>query len=623
MRNLKLLLLSCFALGSLYSQNPKLDSLKKLLTVAPPDTQRVNILNRVGYEYTYIGSYKQAINYFNEANELAGELNFEKGLASSYNGKGVVCRNEGNMRGALRNYFIALNLAGKMDNIGMTGSFSANIARVYTGLGDYSKALLFFNRAVWCHRTTGDKSKTANSYRGMGKIYLIQKDQKARYFFTEALKLYREADIPDGIAGALNDLGKFYADYNNITRALDYYNQSLKVSETATYTTEKANSYNSIGKLYLLKQEFNLAEGSFMKALEFYMGMNNYEEVSEVYFNLGELFYQAGELSKALKSYQSSLEFALTSGVLQKQKNAYSGLSKVYEKLNNPSEAFKNYKEHTKINQWIVNDEKTRQQLKSEIEFEYRIKENEMLFEQEKNRTKLKHEKIQRYFLIVCLILVTILTILIVQRLSLRQKLKVSGLRNKIAIDLHDEVGSALSSISMFAGISEMTEDEKTNKELIKKIASTSRETIENMSDIVWSLHPKNDNLNHVLEKMKNFGQQLTGVHGIEFVFEVTAPVFQTSLNMEERKNLYLIYKEAINNAVKYSGAKKICVSIEKLRSLIHLTVNDNGHGISPGSIPGNGLANMKQRASDIGGSLDIDSSEQGTTIQLKFRHLK
>jgi signal transduction histidine kinase len=145
---------------------------------------------------------------------------------------------------------------------------------------------------------------------------------------------------------------------------------------------------------------------------------------------------------------------------------------------------------------------------------------------------------------------------------------------------------------------------------------------MENMSDIVWSIQPRNDHFLHVLEKMKHFGESVTGSVNASFQFDFAAGVEKTSLNMEQRKNIYLIYKEAINNAAKYAKAGRVEVYFKKQGKELVMTVKDDGIGMNADTIPaGNGLQSMKQRALELNGSLEIGTAPgQGTRIRLQFK---
>jgi signal transduction histidine kinase len=192
-------------------------------------------------------------------------------------------------------------------------------------------------------------------------------------------------------------------------------------------------------------------------------------------------------------------------------------------------------------------------------------------------------------------------------------------LRNKIASDLHDDVGSTLSSISMFSQMAQ--QQSKETIPLLDTIGDYSRKMLEAMADIVWTINPENDQFEQIILRMRNFAYDLLGTKKIEFEFDADEDVASLKLSMEVRKNIYLIFKEATNNMVKYSGADKALFRIKGEKNILTMLIRDNGKGFDTSqSTNGNGLRNMKNRAEEMGAHLMIDSAfGKGTTIELSI----
>jgi two-component system, NarL family, sensor histidine kinase UhpB len=156
-------------------------------------------------------------------------------------------------------------------------------------------------------------------------------------------------------------------------------------------------------------------------------------------------------------------------------------------------------------------------------------------------------------------------------------------------------------------------------KEHLTKIALHSSQMMENMSDIVWSINPKNDTLDQVVLKMKEFAFELLEPKEITHTFQLDSNLTYLKLDVEKRKNLFLIFKEALNNAAKYSGGTNVLISLSATQNKIQLSIHDNGKGFNEESVKrGNGLINMKERATSVGGVL-LQSSQpdKGTEIRV------
>ena len=199
-----------------------------------------------------------------------------------------------------------------------------------------------------------------------------------------------------------------------------------------------------------------------------------------------------------------------------------------------------------------------------------------------------------------------------------RQKLKMAGVRNQIAADLHDEVGSNLNSIAIFVEVLR----KKAPKEMLpilEKIIENSRETVTLMQDTVWTINPKNDSVAKLFERMNSFASQVLSSKDIAFEFKVDANPAKINFSMEQRKNVYLIFKEAINNAVKHAQATKVSVQITSSKEYMEMRIEDNGRGFDTGKVhQGNGLFNFQERAEEAEIDLKIESQMNvGTKIRL------
>jgi signal transduction histidine kinase/ligand-binding sensor domain-containing protein len=205
-----------------------------------------------------------------------------------------------------------------------------------------------------------------------------------------------------------------------------------------------------------------------------------------------------------------------------------------------------------------------------------------------------------------------------------KQKEKLALVRNKIARDLHDDIGSALGSISFFSETAKRTlnDSNATNAHFIlDKIGNTSRGMIENMHDIVWAVNPSNDSMEQMLDRMKSYVLDMGSSGGVNLHFNFEREVLNTKLSMTQRKNIFLFYKEAIYNSFKYSECQNIHVRMNKsIESKLHLIIEDDGIGFEQEKKvgTGNGLRNMKIRMDEIGARCTIDSRPSfGTRVEM------
>jgi signal transduction histidine kinase/ligand-binding sensor domain-containing protein len=191
-------------------------------------------------------------------------------------------------------------------------------------------------------------------------------------------------------------------------------------------------------------------------------------------------------------------------------------------------------------------------------------------------------------------------------------------LRSKISRDLHDEIGSSLTSINVLSKVALSKAGEQADiANYLSKIKETTSQTMENMGDMVWAINPKNDTLDAMMSRMKEFAVDLCEARGIELDFSLPAELEKLSIDLDKRRNLFLVFKEAVNNAVKYSFTRELMIRFEKNNGMLQMIIQDNGKGFATTAISsGNGLHNMQERARECGGNLHIESAlQKGTRI--------
>lgn len=183
------------------------------------------------------------------------------------------------------------------------------------------------------------------------------------------------------------------------------------------------------------------------------------------------------------------------------------------------------------------------------------------------------------------------------------------NIRRHVARDLHDDIGSTLSSINIMSQLA-IQQDSQTQDHLVK-IANQSSRMMESMSDIIWSLNPVNDSLAMMVVKMKEFAGEILEPKDISYSFDVESANLATTLTVECRKNLFLVFKELANNAAKYSGASHVAVRMATVDGSLRLSVQDDGQGFQRDKIQtGNGLINIEQRVQSLGGRAQWSNSK-------------
>ncbi len=207
----------------------------------------------------------------------------------------------------------------------------------------------------------------------------------------------------------------------------------------------------------------------------------------------------------------------------------------------------------------------------------------------------------------------------------IRTIVHVERTRTQIAMDLHDDIGSSLTSLSFMSSLAWQRTEQQTPKEeitpLLKEIGTMSSELVDNMLDIVWSVDPKQDSVGSIVNRLQAFYQRMEEASNVTIEWHLSQGVQDLPLPPRSRRNLYLILKESINNAIKHSGAAKIDLQIEQQLTSLFIVLSDNGRGFDADTVKtGYGLKTMRERAEESGATLQMESERDvATKITLKW----
>ncbi len=221
------------------------------------------------------------------------------------------------------------------------------------------------------------------------------------------------------------------------------------------------------------------------------------------------------------------------------------------------------------------------------------------------------------FYLMIVLLLAWI--IYYISTLRIKNLLAIERLKSKLAADLHDNIGSGLTEISILSEVAarQIIRDQTKSSSDLSKVSDIARQLVDNMSEIVWVINPQRDSLHDLLVRLKNSYSEILESMGISLVVTRLDKIKDVKLPMEFKQNIYSILKEAINNSIKHSQCKKITLSVNLRNDVLEISAEDDGKGFDENKIKrGNGLKNIEQRARQIGGRIKIKSSDSGTAIR-------
>jgi|GEM_PF-4274136 len=235
---------------------------------------------------------------------------------------------------------------------------------------------------------------------------------------------------------------------------------------------------------------------------------------------------------------------------------------------------------------------------------------------------------------ILFVIILTMIVIAFLSRLRIKRQLEIEKLRNKIAADLHDEIGSGLTKIAILSenALRDLSSNNNPNSgnqngaekysknNSIERVGKISRGLVDSMIDVIWSIDPKYDSLQDFISNFKTYAYEVCEAKNIKLIVETTG-IENIKADAQTKRSLQLMTKEALNNALKYSECLTFKVSMSVLNKNINLILEDNGCGFDiNASTKGRGLFNISRHVRELNGSFNVISNkEEGTKLIIKF----
>lgn len=566
--------LLCFGLSA---QHHWYDSVKQVAAAQKSDTNKVQTLITLCDAYAF--SYPDtALVYGNLAYELSGKLDYDRGRLYSIISINCALYAMNNYTQELEYAFKLIPLSKRMDDLNAKGFSFGTVGDSYLNFGEYSVALKYYKEVL----KIGISNKLPELHRmysGLAPVYLGLKQYDSALFYvkkgyelfkTSPYYLSNDWNTKWSESGLYNALGDVFTASKAFDSALYYYRLGIPSSKYVGHQYNILAAFAGMATAFKAQLKFDSAKIYAQKVL----GENN------------TALYPMG------------------------RQKAAGLLAEIYDLQHNPDSALKYLRITMQLKDSFYNQEKM-------MSFQNILfKENEKEWTIETATADLKR-RYRYYFITAAFILVLSITALVIRN---RRRQQLERMRNNIADDLHDDIGSTLSSIRIINELAKIRSPEALP--LLTAIGENTAAIQENMSDIIWTVNPNNDHFENIVLRMNLFAAEIVDAQKIQLSFNSDESLNEARLTMRQRKNIYLFFKEAINNAAKYSGAGTIDVNITRKDHHIELSISDDGKGFDLSSTPcGNGLNSLKKRAEELQAKYHIHSQPGiGTTIRLKFR---
>jgi signal transduction histidine kinase len=637
----------------------KKDSLLALFSSAKHDTSKINALLELGIYCYKKRELDNALKYHSNAFSLAEKISLDKKKAITSFWLAKTFNTKAQYKEAGEYALLAAELSQKTgDDTIRAMSFLIKGNTLYN-TDKYAEALNYVFKALQSNEKPKSKRINGACMQALAIYYnSLDRPEEAMDYSRKSVVAWKETGDRKYIMQVYCESASILSEKGNYNTTLTYLDsafQLLKEFKNEKPVWQPALIYSLYGQAYEVKGDEETktnkekADSTYRLALKYYLSMmNEWEEVrrkktmgiadaaiADGYILIANICYKLRQINKARDYAEKGIAECIKYESLYKAAIGHLILSKI----DSAGQDYKNAFFHFRHYQDFIDSTKGSAAQKkidgyrNEYLIDKKEKELQLLTTENQLKTTLAAQQNQKrkfaYALSGLILLGSGYGVYRYRKFN-KQKSEQKRLKERLAIsqDLHDHVGSTLSSISVFSKVAQV-EGEKGNtgqmSELLDRIRHTSVKMMTEMNDIVWAINPQNDTMEKIIQRMESFARPLLTARNMQFHFNYDKEVLLLNLEMEQRKNFYLIFKEAVNNAIKYSGGSLLEANIIYQQGLLELNVKDNGVGFNmeqemneTKSLSGNGLKNMKARAKEMNANLLIDSGqEKGTLIKL------
>ena len=652
------------------AQSQRIDSLLQVLARSSNDVEELKALNAISAEYVRT-DVPRAKSYMFLLIERSRKLGNARYLSAGYAQLVTLYHNAGNKDSALQMLGVLSNLSkyttGNDKKI-IDANYNATAGLYYKRIGNQKEAIKFLKRSLALMEADGVKQNIAGQHLNLGNTYNLTGDYKnALLHHLKALKLFEEEQNLKGQSFCYQSISSSFTEMRQYKNALRYAMKSLEMKTALNDNRGVGTAEMGLGQIYHGLGQYDLAMNHYQNAATVATNLKLVPEQLKINFHMAKTLLEKKDTVKATRFFNASQLMALQigdssmvssiqlelaalqtkkqptplseqallksmaqvqqSGQVPREASGYMRLAEMFASNQQYEKALEYTKKSYEFRDSITNTE-LQAQIKR-IEEQYRVgqKEKEITLlkkDQLLNQAVIEKQKVFQAAGVVLLVLLVCIALLAINRYKVvhnsRQLLEIEKMRNGIARDLHDDIGSTLTSINILSKV--MLQQQSPDRSMhanLSKIKEHSATIMESMSDIVWAINPHNDTVEKVIYKMKEFTAEVFEPLNIKYSFQVEGDFSAVKLTLAKRKDLYLIFKEAINNAAKYSKCDVVNIILKHADASIQLHVNDNGDGFDEQTVKaGNGLRNMRERAKNMLASLSY-RSDVGLGTDLKL----
>jgi signal transduction histidine kinase len=511
----------------------------------------------------------------------------------------------------------------------------ANAALLAYYRGKYEQAIDYRLKSIRIYESIDALESLASEYGELGFMMKRRDMKKAQYYMRKGMRIGEEGNFSFPLAAIYDNYGVLKEMQDQLDSALMFYQKSLEVKTAINDSVGIPYSLSNIAGIHVIRKQFAQAAPYYNRVVAMRAGRQDIVGLSETYGNMAWMYKGSGQDQMAIEYYQKAIDHARQAGYIHMAVMFYKDLAEVYERNAQTQQAFDAFKNYSTYKDSVINKETNERLAELEVEFDTEHKEKLIL----QREAEVRERNMLLVGVSVLAIFVGLVGYLIYRQQKLRYRQmkqehelksaivqienqnKLQEQRLAISRDLHDNIGSQLtfiiSSVENIKYAFAIKNHQLEGK--LDSISSFARDTIVELRDTIWAMNHSAITFDDLRGRILNFMEKARVSHPeTNFEVSITPELDSLQLSSVEGMNVYRTLQEAVNNALKYSGASQISIDAARTADSYTVTVRDNGSGFDVSGQPsGNGLRNMKKRMDDIGAQFTIDSTPEGTLVRL------
>ncbi|MFZ1306571.1 MAG: tetratricopeptide repeat protein [Ferruginibacter sp.] len=626
------------ALTGASAQYVSIDSLRKIINTAKEDTVSIDAMNWMSFRFYQKGSLDSSVFFAKQALSRSEKINFKSGKGFAYLNIGLVRGAEWNIPLSLENMHKAAGFFEEAGNKAYLGVAYNGLAATHFMEDNYPATLETLYKALKLNTESGYKFGLAHCYFVFGIYYTAWKNFKeADENFQKAINLFQPLGEKHSLSHCFSYKGDIALESGKYQEALENFTTAKNISMElgspgwihSLFYGSVASVYEKQGDSAMIFLNIKSANEKYRAAEKNYLAATTYAKTDDTlnlpywYSSIGGLYCKIGKITEAKKYLVESIRLARTLNSIEILKTAYLHLSFTDSIGGNFKQAYDNFKKHIYYRDSLFNEESIRKTEGYKMQYQFEIKEEQIKLLSAENKLKTvlaSRQKQQKNFALTAIVAILLFGGFGFYRYRRSKKLQsqraILSERLRISSELHDEVGATLSGIAMYSHLTKEQMKSGQTAEIEKSLnvmQQSSVKMVDKLSDIVWLINPEQDSLKKLVTRLEEYATDMAAIKNMQVKISVPEKIADINLPVENRRNIYLFCKEAINNAVKYSNASLLELTVKEVNGKVKFSVSDNGKGFDAVMVRrGNGLENMQKRADEIGAKLILQSKEKG-----------